>query len=141
MKRWRITFTDSTTNEVLGDRDIWTGKSDVSLVTDIGDESPLPSVPSQTEGRDLTWGEFLDVAMWTDATKTNTILVSMPVVAEFGRPFTNVAEIKFDDAGTPGTRLAKLMTAAKQAGIINDDFIETFLANWIFMHPKMVPVP
>ncbi len=100
---------------------------------------PVPEVPSKTEGRSLTWDEFLDVGMATDAAKTNTILVKMPVVAEYGRKYVTTAGIEFADAATPGTRLANLMAAAKAAGLIDDAFLQAFMANWVRLYPLMVP--
>lgn len=97
-----------------------------------------PLVASETDGRDLTWDEFLDVGMATDATKTNAILLNMPVVAEYGRKYVAVPGIQFADASVPGNRLSNLMAAAKAAGLINDAFLASFIGNWILMYPKMV---
>jgi hypothetical protein len=36
MKRFRITYTNGTTNEACGNSDIWTGMTDVQSVTDLG---------------------------------------------------------------------------------------------------------
>lgn len=95
-------------------------------------------VPGNT-GRDLTWDEFLDVGMATDPTKTNAILANMPVVAEYGRKYVSNAGIEYADASTPGTRLATLMGAAKAAGLIDDQFLASFLTNWVSLYPAIVP--
>lgn len=97
------------------------------------------TTPSTTLGRDLTWDEFLDVAMAADATKTNAILLNMPVVAEFGRKYIAAAGIQFGDASDPTARLARLMAAAKAAGLINDVFLAMFMQKWVELFPLMVP--
>jgi hypothetical protein len=104
-------------------------KSTSLRLGDVGPQDPRPERPI-LEAKTLTWDQFLDVAMATDATKTNTTLVNMPVIAEYGRKYANTAGIEYADASTPGTRLSTLMAAAKQAGLINDQFLATFLATW-----------
>lgn len=108
----------------------------------LNEELSTPSivlVPSTTEGRDLTWDEFLDVGMATDATKTNAILLNMPVVAEFGRKYLEIPGIQFADATNPAARLARLMAAAKAANLIDNAFLATFMQTWVSLFPLMVP--
>ena len=96
---------------------------------------PPSETPAPLEARTLTWDQFLDVGMATDAVKTNAILINMPVVGEYGRKYVNTPGIEYADAITPGARLHTLMGAAKQAGLIDLAFEQQFLATWKAMFP------
>lgn len=92
--------------------------------------TPPPADQPEKLARNLTWDQFLDVAMATDASATNAILLNMPVVAEFGRKYLTTPGIVYADVTDPNARLARLMVAAKSAGLIGDTFVTAFLENW-----------
>lgn len=121
---------------------VWVADDNVSgavLQDDGSYENPSIPVPEPdpSQGRSLTWAEFLDVGMATDPVKTNLILSSMPVVAEYGHKYTDLAGIKFADAliSEPPSRLYRLMQAAKTAKLIDDTFLTTFLETWCQLYP------
>lgn len=105
----------------------WAGQSDAK--------------PSPSCGADLTWDEFLDVALATDKAKTRAILINMPEVVEFCRKYINDAGIKYADAlpsaeGQQPGRLARLMQSAIDEDHIDQNFVIAFLAKWVELYPN-----
>jgi len=100
---------------------------------------PVELVPSQTEGRDLTWDEFLDVGRAVDAAAIRAILKEMPDVVEYGRKYVSKPGIQFADASAPGNRLSDLVTAAINLNLFTEQKVGAVLAAWVVMYPKMVP--
>lgn len=98
---------------------------------------PLPPVPSQTEGRDLTWGEFLAVGAKVSLLKFNAVLANFPIAVEIGRQHQNTSGIKFSDVGVQDTMLGDLVGGAKQAGLIDEEDEASLVSKWIEMFPKM----
>jgi len=101
-------------------------------------DPPPAQVPSQSEGRDLTWGEFLQVGAKVSMAKFNAVLAAFPIAVELGRRYDQFPGIKFSDAQVPGTLLGDLIGGSVQANIIDAQDVEDTIAMWVALFPMMV---
>lgn len=98
-------------------------------------------VPSETEGRNLTMGEFLKVGYALGlAEQIDSTLVSMPSLGMFLQQYLTLPGIEYADA-VPAQQPSTIRVAfqrMKAAGHIDDAKIAQFLALWVSLYPKTV---
>jgi hypothetical protein len=93
--------------------------------------------PSQTEGRNLKWGEFLEIGARVSMVKFNAVLAAFPIAVELGRRYVDFPGLEFEDASKPGTLLGDLIGGAVQAGIIDPQDVSATIQKWVETFPKM----